>query len=258
MDTCGNLKVNNIVFSFEDQDVSIFNKLSFEIERGHILAIIGDNGSGKTTLLKLLLGVYKPDFGGITYGQMNNRNTLAKINGLISYLPQFEQIPQGFLVNEYILLGRMPFLSFFGKPLKRDLEKVDEIMGDLNLCQYSSIQIGKISGGELQRVRIARALAQEPAVILLDEPATHLDISKKQMLFSLLIQFQEKGKIIVFSTNDPNEALNYSDFTLLINKKQPALFGKTKRVITTKTISKYFHVESEFINLNNREMLFYK
>ena len=258
MHTCRNLKVNNLGFSFEDKKDSIFNELSFEIEKGHILAIIGDNGSGKTTLLKLLLGVYKPDNGRITYEQKDKQNTLAEITGLISYLPQFEQIPQGFLVNEYILLGRMPFLSFFGKPSKKDLEKVDEIMGELNLSQYSSIQIGKISGGELQRVRIARALAQEPAVILLDEPATHLDISKKQMFFSLLTQFQTKGKIIVFSTNDPNEALNYSDFTLLINKIQPALFGETKRVITPKTISKYFQVESEFINLNNREMIFYK
>lgn len=252
------LVVENISFSYHPGKSPIVKGLHFEIAQGSILSIIGMNGSGKTTMLKLILGYYTPEDGTIRYHKDHQSLDIKETNGFISYLPQFEQIPHNFTVRDYILLGRLPSLSFFGIPGEQDVEYVMHIMKDLALMKFQSLPIGEISGGELQRVRIARAIAQETDIILLDEPTTHLDIANKQMIFSLLKKLKGTGKIVTFSTNEPNEALNFSDYCLLMNKTRSVQFGEPNRVITPETLSKYFHVHSNLVEIEGQTLILYK
>jgi len=237
----------------------ILRNINFESGPYSITSLIGTNGSGKTTLLLLLLGLINPNSGRILilnkYGESLKPEQLA---GKIGYLPQIERFPSGFSIKDYVLLGRIPFIGFFSSPSKKDLFVTDMLISKLKLDRLSSYKLGEISGGELQRVRIARALAQNPDLILLDEPTTHLDIGHKKEIYQLLSELRDKGKTIFYSTHDPVDALTHSDYCIMLNGKLPAKTGRTTEIINSKNLSTYFHVESEIIELNSQKVILYK
>jgi len=179
------LKIKNISFSYDSVDA--LKNISFEAEEGEILGIIGPNGSGKTTLLKCINRVLKPKEGVVMLDDMDlsvlNQREIAQKIGVV---PQqsFSQFP--FTVFDIVLMGRYPYITRFGGEKKEDFDMVEEC---LNLCGISHLAerlIIEISGGEYQRVIIARALAQNPKVLLLDEPTLHLDINHQIELLELL------------------------------------------------------------------------
>ena len=114
-----------------------------------------------------------------------------------------------------------------------------------------------MSGGELQRVRLARALVQEPEILIFDEPSTHLDILNRKVIFSLMEKMRSENKIIIFSSNEPNEALEYSDYTLIIGKNRKYIFGRTKSILTPEVIKTFFNVESELTQFQEKDIIFY-
>lgn len=253
-----NFVIEEIYFSYSERERALIKGFSFQLEAGSITSLIGINGSGKTTILLLLLGYLKPQKGMIYFQSKEKNVSITDMNGMIGYLPQIEKIPAYFLVKDYILLGRTPYLGLFSSPTRQDREFVDQLIADLKLNNSTDCFLGEISGGELQRVRIARALAQNPEIILLDEPTTHLDIANKRMIYQILYDLKNNGRTIVFSTHDPVEALNFSDYCIMLNEDLPLEVGKSQMIINSKNLSNYFHIESEIREIDGQNIILFK
>lgn len=230
--------VDGISFKYKERE--ILKDINFRIEKGSIVSILGVNGSGKTTLLKTLNRMLNPHRGtvyvdGVDTRQMKN-NQLASTFG---YMPQkFNGVTC--TVYEAVLLGRKPHLNW--NVTEKDEEKVRSILKLLGLEDFSYRNTNELSGGELQKVIIARALAQEPTVILLDEPINHLDIKNQIEVMNLISSITKSLKIItIMVMHDLNIALRFSDKFILLKKGQIYAHGE-RDVITPDTIKEVFGI----------------
>jgi ABC-type cobalamin/Fe3+-siderophores transport system ATPase subunit len=140
-------------------------------------------------------------------------------------------------------------------PSNKDMIFVEQIIESLNLTPLSKCKLGEISGGELQRVRIARTLAQEPEIILMDEPMTHLDIKNKKYLNSLITKIKDSGKTIIYSTHDPLDVLNYSDNCIIMGRNNKYIAGKTESLITSEVLSDFFEIPISVIKDNGNKSI---
>ena len=241
------LKIKNISFSYDSVDA--LKNISFEAEEGEILGIIGPNGSGKTTLLKCINRVLKPKGGVVMLDDMDlsvlNQREIAQKIGVV---PQqsFSQFP--FTVFDIVLMGRYPYITRFGGEKKEDFEMVEEC---LNLCGISHLAerlIIEISGGEYQRVIIARALAQNPKVLLLDEPTLHLDINHQIELLELLKSLaKKKNLIIIMVSHDLNLASRFSDKILILKEGKIYRAGLPEEVLTPQIIKEVYGIKVEIL-----------
>ena len=249
------IRFNNVSFSYFGRKERVIKDFSFEIPLGSRTALLGLNGTGKTTLLMLLLGYIAPMEGKITFSKNGQEYPITDMNGAVGYLSQNENIPFDYTVREFIMLGRAPHILKFNIPSENDLKINQQIIESLDLKELASSKLGEISGGELQRVRIARTLAQEPEIILMDEPMTHLDIKNKKYLNGLITNLKESGKTIIYSTHDPLDVLNFSDRCIIMGRNNKYEAGETERIIRSKTLSDYFEIPITVINENGNKSI---
>ena len=242
------IRFDNVSFSYFGRKEWVIKNFSFEIPMSSRTALLGLNGTGKTTLLMLLLGYVAPLEGMITFSKDGQENPITEMNGAVGYLPQNENIPFDYTVREFIMLGRAPHILKFNVPSENDLKISQQIIESLDLKELASSQLGEISGGELQRVRIARTLAQEPEIILMDEPMTHLDIKNKKYLNSLINSLKEAGKTIIYSTHDPLDVLNFSDSCIIMGRNNKYDAGETEKIIRSKTLTDFFEIPITVVN----------
>lgn len=234
------LKVKDVHFAYGKHDV--LEKIGFEAVSGSLAAILGENGSGKTTLLKNINRILKPQKGSVLIDDKAvARMTRAIIARHFGYVPQRSQSVHC-TVFEAVLLGRK--VRADGGPDSSDEEKVRDILALLHLEDLAMRYTTEISGGELQRVIIARALAQEPKVLLLDEPINHLDPINQIEVMSLIHSVTREMNITsLLVTHDLNNALRFADkFILLKNGTVFACGGK--EIITPETVEAVFHIET--------------
>jgi len=199
----------------------LLNQLSLSVPAGELLAVLGPNGVGKSTLLKLIAGLL-PCKQGRIFVDTTDLDSLSRRERArrIAYLPQITETAQ-VTVFEAVLLGRLPHLGL--APSERDLAMVDAIICDLGLDSLSGRPVGRLSGGELQKVVIARALVQEPRLLLLDEPVNHLDLRNQMaVLRSIRALTSERGLITLVVLQDLNLALRFADRFLLLGP-EPAV-----------------------------------
>lgn len=239
------LEVNNLEFGYMENK-KVLNNVSFNIEKGEFVSIIGPNGCGKSTLINNLCNIYKPDNGKILLDGKNIREYKTKeLSRKISLVPQNTYIPYDFSVFDVVLMGRYPYISRFQNEKENDLEIVNECLKLTNIFELRDRSINKISGGERQRVIIARTLAQESEIIFLDEPTSHLDINHQIEILSLLKDFNKnKGTTVVLVIHDINLALRYSDDIILMDKGKILSQGVPKNVITRENIKKAYNLNS--------------
>ena len=196
----------------------MLNGISLAIDRGEIAGIIGPNGSGKTTLLKLLSKVLKQESGSIRLmgrdlASMKHKE-IARIVGVV---PQGTSIAFSFTVREVVLMGRSPHLGILQMEQEADLKIADNAMGLTDTLELADRNIDELSGGECQRVIIARALAQEPKIMLLDEPTSYLDINHQLEIFDLIKRLnKERDLTVVIVSHDLNMAAEYCDRLILL------------------------------------------
>lgn len=252
------LILENVTFRYNDGARDILESFSMVIPKPSVTTLLGLNGSGKTTLLLLLLGYYKADEGQIFVEDDRGRRPINELEGLIGYLPQRENIPFDYSVREFILLGRNSHIGLFGMPGKDDKKKVMEAMNFLEINDLAERGLSSISGGELQRVRIARLLVQDPAVILLDEPSSHLDIKSKKQIIELIGSLRDLGKIVIYSTHDPLDALNYSDHSIMMKKGMAIISGESKTIVNKISLSSYFDTKMEICEMNGQKIVLVK
>ncbi len=236
------IEVENLSFSYSQR--AILKTLSFEVTSGTFLAIVGPNGAGKTTLLNLLCGLLKPDAGRIKINGSDVKSySVKKLAQKVAVVRQ-EFVPVfDFTVTEMVSMARTPYLGTFGFESNADKEIINEALETTDTIQFASRPLAQLSTGERQRVFIARALAQNTAILLLDEPTSFLDLKHQVGIYDLLKATQlEKGKTIVAVTHDINLAAQYCDEVLLLGGLADYHIGKTKDVFSTRQIERIFGV----------------
>lgn len=223
----------------------VLEHLQFTLESGEILAILGPNGAGKTTLLRCLMG-----FLPWTQGRsLLDGTPLPDIPAhllwqKLAYVPQARGKASGALVEDLVLLGRSSRIGLFRRPGRADCAAVDRVLEKLSLTGLRGRRCDEISGGELQMALIARALAAEPACIILDEPESNLDFKNQLIVLQTLEALRGEGIACIFNTHYPEHALRCADKALVLEKGGGALCGPTSEVVTEKTLAAAFGVRS--------------
>lgn len=217
---------------------SVLKDVSFQIRKGEFLGIIGPNGSGKSTLLKLMSRVLVPQKGRIVFQDMDI--TKIKLKALcqkIAFVPQDTPINFSFTVEEIVLMGRIPHLKRLQSEGKKDLAVAEQALLLTDALPLKDRKIDSLSAGERQRVIIAKALAQEPILLFLDEPTSHLDIGHQIQILDLLKKLnQEKNLCVVVVLHDLNLASEYCNRLILLNEGRIAKAGEPADVLTYQII----------------------
>ncbi|MFW9987919.1 MAG: ABC transporter ATP-binding protein [Candidatus Odinarchaeota archaeon] len=222
----------------------IINDISLKFESGHLYGIIGPNGSGKTTLIKLLSGILKQNYGQIYIDDINIKNfTIREIAKHLAMVNQTNYIEFDYKVREIIKMGRYAHINRFSVESEEDKKIVDEVIEQLGLKKLEKRSFNQLSGGEQQKVIIARAIAQKTKILLLDEPTTHLDINFTLEFMKLFKDYVEKGLIVIIVLHDLNIAAQYCDKLILINEGRVVDFGDAKSVLTKDNIHNVYGID---------------
>jgi iron complex transport system ATP-binding protein len=237
------IEVNSISFRYHEDWV--LQDVSFRVEKGEFVGVIGPNGSGKTTLLKILYRLLSPQKGEILFElvpmRKMDRNDIAK---RIAVVAQETQLLFPFSVLETVLMGRSPYLGHLMFESERDLEIAKKAMEWTKVFPFSERPMDELSGGERKRVFIARALAQEPEVILLDEPTANLDIHHQIDFLDLILTLnRERGLTIVMASHDMNIASEFCDRLILLQDGRIYKMGTPDEVITKENIESVYGCE---------------
>lgn len=204
---------------------------SFEIPKGTITALVGVNGAGKSTLFKAIMGFVPAAKGEISVLGMPVSEALSK--NTVAYVPQSEEVDWTFpvLVEDVVMMGRYGHMGFFRRPKREDEAAVTEALGRVNMADYRHRQIGELSGGQRKRVFLARALAQEGQVILLDEPFTGVDVQTEDAIIELLREMRDEGRVMLVSTHNLGSVPEFCDRTVLV-KETILAYGPTETTFT--------------------------
>lgn len=212
---------------------------SFETPTGSITALVGINGSGKSTLFKAIMGFVRLSRGSITVFGMPVRNALKK--NLVAYVPQSEDVDWNFpvLVEDVVMMGRYGHMNFLRQPKDVDYAAVTDALQRVNMLSFRKRQIGELSGGQKKRVFLARAIAQEAKVILLDEPFTGVDVKTEAQIIALLKEMRKSGAVMLVSTHNLGSVPEFCDRTVLI-KGTVLGYGPTSEIFTEENLTKTF------------------
>ncbi|WP_238946077.1 manganese/iron ABC transporter ATP-binding protein [Vandammella animalimorsus] len=212
---------------------------SFETPTGSITALVGVNGSGKSTLFKAIMGFLRPAQGQVRVLGMPVQQALRR--NLIAYVPQSEELDWNFpvLVEDVVMMGRYGHMGFLRRPSSADRAAVHEALARVDLLAQRKRQIGELSGGQKKRVFLARALAQQARVILLDEPFTGVDVKTEEAIIALLRTLQREGRVMLVSTHNLGSVPEFCDRTVLV-KGTVLASGPTAEVFTHDNLARAF------------------
>lgn len=231
------LSVKNLTVAYDGKPV--LENITGEIKKGSLTAIIGPNGAGKTTFLKAIMGLLKPLSGEVNFG-FEDKERKTKI----AYVPQTGSTDRDFPVTVFdvALMGRYPHLGWFKRPKKKDREIAFEMLKKVGMEKYVHRQIGTLSGGQEQRVFLARALAQQAKLYFLDEPFKGVDAATEKVIVEMLREIREQGGTVVVVHHDLNTVKKYFDSVIMINKTL-VCWGDTESCFNEKTVSRTFKTD---------------
>ena len=238
------LSVNHMSFSFGD--VQVLKDISFEVSPGEFMGVMGPNGSGKTTLLRCVTKFLPSEDGMVLVGSKPlNGLTPAEMAKTFAVVPQSSATDFPFTVHDIVMMGRIPHIgSRLSGESKRDIDVVHQAMERTNTLQFAKRVFSELSGGEKQRVIIARAIAQKPKVLLLDEPTVYLDISGQIEIMDLLKKLnREEGITTIAVLHDVNLAARYCDRIALLSQGRLEAIGTPKEVLNPETIQSVYGVD---------------
>ncbi|MCF6445181.1 ABC transporter ATP-binding protein [Nereida sp. MMG025] len=241
--TAAALSVQGASWAAKTSEDVILHPTSFQVEAGHVLGVVGPNGAGKSTLLRLLYRFQKPTSGsirvdGVDIWDMPARAVACQIAAVL----QEQASAFGLSVREIVRLGRTPYRAGLGNTRGAGQGIVDDVLRKLDLQDLAARDFATLSGGEKQRVMIARALAQEPKILVLDEPTNHLDVRHQLEVISLI---RDLDVTIVVSLHDLNVASGICDDVLVLDGGHPQGFGPPHTVLTDALVSKTFRVDAQ-------------
>lgn len=232
------IAVNGVTVTWRNGHTAL-RDASFTVQSGSIAALVGVNGSGKSTLFKAIMGFVRLVAGQISVLGLPTRQALRK--NLVAYVPQSEEVDWSFpvLVEDVVMMGRYGHMGMLRIARTRDRQIVTDALGRVDMLDFRERQIGELSGGQRKRVFLARAIAQQGEVILLDEPFTGVDVKTEAKIISLLRELRNEGKTILVSTHNLGSVTEFCDYTLLV-KGTVLASGPTETTFTAKNLELAF------------------
>ncbi len=250
------LKAENLFYDIDD--IKILEDISLEIKKGDFIGVIGANGSGKSTLLKNIYRVLKPTKGCIYLNEQDIKNLSNKeIAKELAVVSQEFDYGFDFTVKQIVLMGRYPLKEFYETENKDDEKSIDLALRRVGLEEFKDRSFLTLSGGEKQRVLIARAIAQETEFIVMDEPTNHLDVGYQMKIMDLILSL---NKTVLTAIHDLNMAIVYCDKVIVIDDGKIIKIGKPSEIITEELIKKIYDVPShiEYNDFLERNMVIFK
>ena len=239
-------KLENIDYSYPNQEKKAVDNFSYSLIKGKTTALLGPNGAGKSTLMDLLLGWKTATKGTLSLFEKPlksySRKELAQI---VSLVPQQEISRFSFTVKEYVLFGRSPYINQFAMPTDVDLKIVDEVIRKVGLKEIENRSVTSLSGGEKQLLLLARSLAQQPKVMLLDEPTSNLDPYNISKLSSILRVLGQEGITLFFTTHDPQLSSEIADQIVMIKNGSLLFCGPKEETLNSKRLSLLYETKIE-------------
>ena len=232
------LEARGVSFSYGRDLPLILRDVSVSVDQGDTITLLGPNGVGKTTLLNILCGLLRPDSGSVLLDGRDIRTVTAREIALhIAYVPQRLNLMFDYTVLDYVLLGRTAHLSMISMPSERDREIALGALDRLELADYRDRIINNLSGGEQQKVSIARALAQEPRIIILDEPTSALDYGNQAKVLDLVQLLSRDGYAVLMTTHNPDHPLLLGAKTWLLSRGGSLQEEEAERAITNEALT---------------------
>jgi len=232
------LSLNDVMVTYRNGHTALVD-VNFSIPRGTITALVGVNGSGKSTLFKSIMGFVSLAKGSVSILGMPGSQALKR--NLVAYVPQAEEVDWNFpvLVEDVVMMGRYGQMNWLRIPTPHDREMVNKALERVSIMDFRKRQIGELSGGQKKRVFLARALAQEGRLILLDEPFTGVDVKTEEQITALLKELRNEGRVMLVSTHNLGSVPEFCDRAILINRTVLAA-GPTAKVFTQDNLERAF------------------
>lgn len=226
----------------------ILPEVSFSFQKGEAVCVLGANGVGKTTLFRTLLGLL-PLLGGeiLIDGETLNKLSHRKLAKLVAYVPQAKNLSYQHLVEDVILMGRAQYIRTFDVPSAEDYGIVEKVMASLNITHMFGSPYSNLSGGEQQLVLIARAMVQGASYILLDEPASNLDLANQGLLMQTINKLKSQNVGVLMISHIPTHAFSCCEKTLIVYHDGTSEYGDTENIITTERLKKAYNTNVEII-----------
>ena len=250
------IQANNL--SVVSNGKTLLDKISFKIASDALVAIIGPNGAGKTTLLKSLAGLQTFSGNFLINGNASRGFISSKNEASCSYTPQNFSIPLGMTLSEYVMLGRNSYSNWFFSETKNDYNVVTNALKKLDLSTLANKLLTNLSGGEMQRATLARALAQEAKFLLLDEPTASLDFARTNQFLELISELRHKLQLtILISTHDINSIMRYADYVLVLKDGKNLHSGELGTILNKSFLSRLYDTKLETVTNKEGNPIFY-
>ena len=245
------LSIENLSAGYNGKKV--LHDISLKVPQGSVIALIGPNGSGKTTLIRAISGILNPESGKMFYNDQDlTKISIQERSKLIAVVPQVRNLPPAFSVYEVVALGRTPYLNWFGITSGPDHEIVNQCMAKVDLLEMADRNIAELSGGEQQRVMLARALAQQTPVLVMDEPTSHLDLQYQVSFLKSVHRLAHPSQEEIQQGNEPRAALvaihdlnllaNFADQVALMVDGCLVKLGSPDEVLQPEILSGVYHL----------------
>ncbi|MBO6123505.1 MAG: ABC transporter ATP-binding protein [Methanobrevibacter sp.] len=244
-------EVKNISFDYDGEE--IFSNISFFIDKGDVLCILGPNGTGKTTLIKCLNGLHDIKSGEISVnGNDMKKLSFKQISKHIGYIPQSHVPSFPFKVFDVVLMGRAPYLNLTDSPKDEDVEIAEDALKTLGIEDLKDKEYTNLSGGERQLVFLARVLCQKPDILILDEPTSHLDFGNQIKLLEIIDNLAKSGLSIIMSSHFPDHAFLSSTKVAIMKDGGFIDFGTPDDVVSEENLRKAYSIDVKLIELDNK------
>jgi len=248
--------LNKLTFSWPSTEVPLFSDVNLVFPAGDTVCLIGPNGSGKTTLMELILGWRKADAGKVLLEGHPITSISSRERGqIMALVPQDEKPAFSYSVLEYVLHGRAPYLQPLSPPGFHDREYAYNALEQVGIADLAHRQVPRLSGGETRMVLIARALVQAPRIMLLDEPANHLDPANRERVMQILSELKASGITLIISSHEPDIVTRLADSVILLHKNHSPDMGTAEEMLVPEKLSELYGVNVSIIETGNRRVI---
>ena len=242
------LRAENLSFAYDKEN--IFSQVSFSLQKGEIFTILGSNGAGKSTLLNCVSNLLTPAAGQVFLdGQPIASIPLRTVAQKIGYVPQMGLPSFSYTVRDYVVMGRAPYLGILHVPGPEEYEKVDAVLEKMSISYLADKIFTQISGGERQQVQIARALVQEPEIILLDEPTNHLDYGNQIKVLQIIRDLARDGISVVLTTHMPDHAILLDGTVGILDREGHMTVGPAQQIISEESLQRLYQTDLHLLYL---------
>jgi len=250
------VSLDNLSFTWPSSLTSLFRNVTLDFISGDTVCLLGPNGSGKTTMMELILGWRQADSGRVILKDHLISSIPSRERGqIMALVPQDERPAFSYSVLEYVLLGRAPYLPPLSPPGNKDRELAFHTLEQVGIADLAHRPVPRLSGGETRMVLIARALVQQPEVMLLDEPANHLDPANRERVMEILLNLRSAGITLIISSHEPDIVTRLADSVVLLQSGTDPLMGTAEEMLVPEKLSALYGVEVTIIQAGKRRVI---